>query len=210
MIEICEECTRFKTNSQRVVDHVWTIIKKVWLSDFEIIEIDQQINRGLLFKLYQNNIWEVGIVKQRVGELVYIIQGPRTYISAISINCENVELMIRTFHRHKFAKSQLILYLKTLTSTHLRLLPRLDVQKGKGSLQILWASISFFFWEKKNLLEVGCYGTVTYSFMDSSKFYINQEPSTLEEIGYTTDIRLTSKPSLRHHFSLYLVTSIYL
>ena len=43
-----------------------------------------------------------------------------------------------------------------------------------------------------------------------SKFYIKQEPSTLETIGYSTDIRLTSKPSLRHHYSLYLVTSIYL
>ena len=41
-------------------------------------------------------------------------------------------------------------------------------------------------------------------------FYINWESSTLEDIGYSTDIRLTSKPSLRHHFSLYLVTSLYL
>ena len=40
--------------------------------------------------------------------------------------------------------------------------------------------------------------------MDSSKYYINREPSTLEESGYSTDIRLTSKPSLRHHFSLLL------
>ena len=55
-----------------------------------------------------------------------------------------------------------------------------------------------------------CYRTVTYPFMDSSKFYINPMPSTLENIGYSTDIRLTSKPSLCHHFSLYLVTSIYL
>ena len=52
-------------------------------------------------------------------------------------------------------------------------------------------------------------GTVIYQFMDSSKFYINREPSTLEEIGYITDIRLTSKRSLYHNFSLYLVTSIY-
>ena len=51
--------------------------------------------------------------------------------------------------------------------------------------------------------------------VDSSKSYINREPSTLvgrsgrHEIGYRLDIRLTSKPSLCHHFSLYLVTSIY-
>ena len=33
----------------------------------------------MLFKVYKNNItfWEVGTVKQRVGELVYIIQGPK-------------------------------------------------------------------------------------------------------------------------------------
>ena len=32
-----------------------------------------------LYKIYKNNItfWEVGTVKQRVGELVYIIQGPK-------------------------------------------------------------------------------------------------------------------------------------
>ena len=46
--------------------------------------------------------------------------------------------------------------------------------------------------------------------MDSSKLYINREPCTLDDIGYATDIRLTSKPSLLHHFSLYLVTSVYL
>ena len=55
-----------------------------------------------------------------------------------------------------------------------------------------------------------CYQTVIYPFTDSSKFYINREPSTLEEIGFATDIRLTTKPSLRHHISLNLVTSIYL
>ena len=33
----------------------------------------------VLFKVYKNNImfWEVGTVKQRVGEQVYIIQGPK-------------------------------------------------------------------------------------------------------------------------------------
>ena len=64
----------------------------------------------------------------------------------------------------------------------------------------------FFFFSEKNSWK----GGVTYPFMDSSKFYTNRELSTLEEIGYSTDIRLTRKPSLRHHFSLYLVTSIYL
>ena len=38
MIEICEECTRFQTTSQRLVDQVRIIIKK-------ILEIHQKINR---------------------------------------------------------------------------------------------------------------------------------------------------------------------
>ena len=44
MIEIWKECARFKT-SQRFASQVWTIIKKGWFSDFEILEIHQQINR---------------------------------------------------------------------------------------------------------------------------------------------------------------------
>ena len=124
--------------------------------------------------------------------------------------------MISTFHHHKFAKSQLTSYSKTLTSTHPRLPPRLDVLTEKGNLQILWVSIQkeentkqFFFLWRKNLLEVGWYGTVTNPLMDSSKSYINREPTTLVgrscEIGQRQDIRLTSKPSLHHHFSLYLL-----
>ena len=44
--------------------------------------------------------------------------------------------------------------------------------------------------------DIKCYGTVTYSLMDSSKPYINQEPSSLVvgmnrqpvvETGYSTD-----------------------
>ena len=33
----------------------------------------------VIFKAYKNNItfWEVGTVKQRIGELVYIVQGPK-------------------------------------------------------------------------------------------------------------------------------------
>ena len=33
----------------------------------------------VLFKAYKNNItfWEVGTIKQRIGELVYIVQGPK-------------------------------------------------------------------------------------------------------------------------------------
>ena len=33
----------------------------------------------VLFKAYKNNMtfWEVGTIKQRIGELVYIVQGPK-------------------------------------------------------------------------------------------------------------------------------------
>ena len=64
--------------------------------------------------------------------------------------------------------------------------------------------------ETEGHLKGFCYGKFTYPLMDSSKFYFNREPSTLVGIGHSTDIRLTRKPSLRHHFSLYLFTSIYL
>ena len=112
------------------------------------------------FKVYKNNITfsEVGTVKQRVGELVYIIQDPKN-IRKRHLNQENIELMIRTFHHYKFEKSQLILYSRNLTSTHPKLLPRLDVQTGKGTLRIFWASIlkgentkQFFFLRKKKAL----------------------------------------------------------
>ena len=40
--------------------------------------------------------------------------------------------------------------------------------------------------KKKRKKERKYYGTVTNPFMDSSKFYINRETSTLENIGYST------------------------
>ena len=45
MAEIWEECTRFKTTSQRLADQAKTISRKGLLSDLEILEIQQQINR---------------------------------------------------------------------------------------------------------------------------------------------------------------------
>ena len=45
MIEILEECIRFKTTSQRLADKTRVITKKVWFSDFRILEIDEEINR---------------------------------------------------------------------------------------------------------------------------------------------------------------------
>ena len=42
-IEIWQEYSNFQT-SQRLADHLRTIIKKGWFSDFEIMEIHQKIN----------------------------------------------------------------------------------------------------------------------------------------------------------------------
>ena len=39
MIEISEECVRFKTTSQRLAEQVRMIIKKDWFSDLEILDI---------------------------------------------------------------------------------------------------------------------------------------------------------------------------
>ena len=44
MIEIMEECTRFKTTSQRLADQARTKIKECWFFDLEILEIHEQIN----------------------------------------------------------------------------------------------------------------------------------------------------------------------
>ena len=43
MIEIWQECASIQTTSQRLVDHIWTIIKKGWFSDIEILEILMKI-----------------------------------------------------------------------------------------------------------------------------------------------------------------------
>ena len=170
----------------------------------------------MLFKVYKNNttFWKMGRVKQRVGEL-------DTWPKNIHKRHLNLEKKFRVNDSNvsppQIWEQPIDIIFENLTSTHPRLILRLDVQTGIGSLRILWASIlkrenakHFFSSEKKNFFEGGFYGTVTYPLMHSSKFYFNREPSTLEEIGYTTDIRLTSKPSLRHLFSLYLVTLIYL
>ena len=42
MLEIWQECTSFQTKSQRLADQVWTIIKKSWFSDPEILEIQRK------------------------------------------------------------------------------------------------------------------------------------------------------------------------
>ena len=44
MIEIWQECATFQTTSQRHADQVWTMIKKGWFSDLEILEIHWKIN----------------------------------------------------------------------------------------------------------------------------------------------------------------------
>ena len=42
MIEIWQECASFQTTSPKLADQVWTIIKKAWFSDLEILEIYQK------------------------------------------------------------------------------------------------------------------------------------------------------------------------
>ena len=44
MIEIWQECVSSQTTTQRLSDQVRTIIKKVWFSDLEILDIHQKIN----------------------------------------------------------------------------------------------------------------------------------------------------------------------
>ena len=52
MVEISEECTRFKTTNQRRVDQARTMIKKGWVSELEILELPSQIYK----KTYQQAV----------------------------------------------------------------------------------------------------------------------------------------------------------
>ena len=45
MVEIWEECARFKTTSQRLAGQVRRMIKKGWFFDLEILQIHQRVNR---------------------------------------------------------------------------------------------------------------------------------------------------------------------
>ena len=48
----------------------------------------------ILFKAYKNNItfWEVGIIKQSIDELVYIIQGPKNTYKRHMNQCRKCRL----------------------------------------------------------------------------------------------------------------------
>ena len=45
MLEIWQESASFHTKSQRLVYQVWTIIKKGWFSDLEILEIHKKTQK---------------------------------------------------------------------------------------------------------------------------------------------------------------------
>ena len=44
MLEICLELSNSLTTSQSLADQVWTIIKKGWFSDLEVLEMHRKIN----------------------------------------------------------------------------------------------------------------------------------------------------------------------
>ena len=45
MIEIWQERANFQKTSQSLADQVLTIKKKVWFSDFEMLEVHQKTNK---------------------------------------------------------------------------------------------------------------------------------------------------------------------
>ena len=55
MREIWEGRARSEITNQKLADHAWTIIKKGWFSDLEILEIHQQIDK----ESYQENNYTV-------------------------------------------------------------------------------------------------------------------------------------------------------
>ena len=44
MIKIWQEFASFQTTSQKLADQIWTIIKQIWFSDLEILEILKKTN----------------------------------------------------------------------------------------------------------------------------------------------------------------------
>ena len=85
---------------------------------------------------------------------------------------------------------------------------RKDFPKNENALSIIQIRYIFPTTSWFVLLSL-CYGTVTYPLMDSSKFYINREPSTLENTGYSTDIRLTSLAYATTFLSILLLQYIF-
>ena len=85
MIEICKKkCAIFKTGSQRLADQARTMIKKGWFSDFEILEIHQQINRESSPQDFNRIIKTLNTEKQKPSNR------PET-----QSNCDRNELMLR-------------------------------------------------------------------------------------------------------------------
>ena len=129
----------------------------------------------------------MGKVKQRVGYVVYIIQGPKNIHKRHLNQLRKCRVNDSNVSPPQICEETIDIIYENFDLDAPKFLPRLDVQRGKGCLVILWASILkgkntkqfFLSSEKKNLPEVGYYGTVTYPFMDSSKFYIDRELNTL-------------------------------
>ena len=70
MLEIWEECARFKITSQRLTEHARAIIKKGWFSDLEISEIHQQTNRELCKQVFNIRIKMLNTEKQQPSNLI--------------------------------------------------------------------------------------------------------------------------------------------
>ena len=89
------------------------------------------------FKAYKNNMtfWELGTVKQRIGELVYIVQGPKTPTNAIWTSSGNA-VWINLRNHHKIpAKSRSTQYSIVSIWIRLKSLRKYDAREEKENLR---------------------------------------------------------------------------
>ena len=81
----------------------------------------------VLFKAYKNmTFWEVGTIKQRIGELVCIVQGPK--------NTHKRHMNLRNHHKIP-AKSRSTQYSIISISTRLKSLRKYDTLEEKENLR---------------------------------------------------------------------------
>ena len=146
-----------------------------------------------------------------MGELVYIIQGPKNIhkchlsqlrkcrvndsnVSPPQICEEPIDIIFENFDLDAPQASPEV----RRSNRKRKFKDPLSVDPKRKKI------LNSFFSSEKKPLGSGVLWSVTYPFMDSSKFYINQEPSTLEEIGYSTDIQLISLFSVSCYFNIFL------
>ena len=136
----------------------------------------------VLFKAYKSHMsfWEVGTIKQRIGELVYIVQGQKTPTNTIWTSSGNAVWMNLRNHHKIPAKSRSTQYSIISISTRLKSLRKYDAREEKkiyattrrksqeAEVLIVMIFLPFFQEKKKTLGSGGGLRPKLTGIMDSS------------------------------------------